>query len=197
MEIVTVIIQIMCFPFYRYPGKCLCVPVFHLWTEPTVVSTSSECLCTVCEYTHADVSSEHVCKNVNHEIPNFITPLFLSPFIGESGQSCVLLPGAAFQQSHVVPVRGDVRVCARWLQPSGGARPGLGGTSREGEAAAGVPGESHRTHAEQGRSFSRFVFWKKAQLLLPVSGQDMHGKYYFFYHTDSINKIYQIHQWMC
>lgn len=83
-----------------------------------------------------------------HHLYKFFTPL--PPFVGESGQSCLLLPGAAFQPSHSVPVWGDVWVCARRLQPSGGARPRLGGASGEREAAAGVSGESHRTPTEQG-----------------------------------------------
>lgn len=74
-----------------------------------------------------------------------------SPCVGDGGSSCLLLPGAAFQQIHAVPVRGDVRVCARWLQSSGRARPRLEGTTREREAAAGIFRESDRTPTEQGR----------------------------------------------
>lgn len=93
----------------------------------------------------------------------------LFPFssrVGDGGSSCLLLPRAAFQQIHTVPVRGDVRVCARRLQSSRRARPRLEGATREREAAAGIFGESDRTLTEQGRRLFTKV---PAYCLCPVT----------------------------
>lgn len=93
----------------------------------------------------------------------------LFPFsscVGDGGSSCLLLPRAAFQQIHIVPVRGDVRVCARRLQSSRRARPRLEGATREREAAAGIFGESDRTPTEQGRRLFTKV---PAYCLCPVT----------------------------
>ena len=98
------------------------------------------------------VSTEHwTCLSIHHYLHCCTSVWFFSSvFVGESGQSRLVLPRAALQPIHTVPVWGDVQLGTRRLQPSGGARPGLGGASREGEAAAGVPEESHGTLAEQG-----------------------------------------------
>lgn len=62
-----------------------------------------------------------------------------------------MYPGAAFQQSQPLPVRGDVRLRALQPQPGGGVGPGLGGAAEPREAAAGVPGTSDDSHPEQGK----------------------------------------------
>lgn len=143
------VLLICCFCFCSHPGKCLCIPIFHLRTKSAAFSTSSERLRTVCKHSTSFLTSKpkELCAPLCCRL---VLTLRAPSHLGESGQISYLLPRPSLQPVHTVPVWGDVRGSVGGLQPGCSSQPRLGRARWQGKAAARLLKEGHRPNGEQG-----------------------------------------------
>lgn len=141
------VLLICCFCFCSHSGKCLCIPIFHLWTEPADFSTSSERLRTVCKRCFLTSKPSELFALLYCCL---VLTLCAPSHAGKSRQISYMLPRPSLQSVHPVPVWGDVRVSVRGLQPGCSSQPRLGRARSQGKAAAGLLMEGHGPHGKQG-----------------------------------------------